>query len=113
MKYTQEEKREALNDLKRLFRSKDKTVYVVQKHVSNSGMMRVLYLFVIRDNEPINITHLVSRVLDWSMHKDIYGIKVGGCGMNMHFHTVYTLSRVLYRDRYKGDAGYKLEYRSI
>ena len=29
--------------------------------------------------------------------------------MDMGFHTVYTLSRVLYRDTLEGDAGYKLQ----
>lgn len=90
------------------------TIYVVQRHVSPSGMTRYLDLYVIGNNEPLRITYSVAEALGWTYNKRWDCLTVGGCGMDMHFHTVYTLSRVLYRDELGlGDAGYKLKHRTI
>lgn len=99
----------------------DKTnVYVVQTHVSKSGMQRRLKLFIagfVYNDEPglINITYLADRILGWGM--DERGLKVGGCGMDMHFHTVYTISSILYGRNedgsYNQEGCYKLQTQSI
>ena len=57
----------------------------------------VLELRVFRDDAPVNITGLVAEVLDYKIHKKHYGLKVGGCGMDMGFRVVYGLSSALYR----------------
>jgi len=45
--------------------------------------------------------YAASVVLDWPLVKGSRdGVKVGGCGMNMCFHLVYTLSSILYGDGY-------------
>ena len=70
------------------------TVYTVLRHVSRSGMYRVIDLLVIKDNEPQRITGLAADLLEGydSRHR---GAKASGCGMDTGFHLVYNLSRVL------------------
>lgn len=87
------------------------TVYVQQRHVSRSGMLRVLRLYVIRDNELLDITHHVNEVLRWGFDRNRWGVKVSGCGMDMHFHTVYCLSVSLFGHDNRG--GYRLKHTSI
>ena len=77
------------------------TVYTKLNHVSKSGMLRVIECMIFRDNAPVNITHLVSDLLDYKMHNKHYGLKVGGCGMDMGFSVVYNLSSALYRSGYE------------
>ena len=77
------------------------TVYVSQKSVSRSGMMRRLLLHIIRDGELIEITQHVAEVAGFSFDRDAWAIKVHGCGMNMHFHAVYELSHALFGDGYR------------
>lgn len=78
------------------------TVYCVLRHVSRSGMRREIS-FLVGGCEGMqkgawiqDIDWLVCRALD--MHLGKAGIKVDGCGMDMGFHVVYSLSRVIYRD---------------
>ena len=85
------------------------TIYVVQRHVSASGMSRVLDPFVIVDGE---IRYLRSLADDARMfnrntrgHHD--GFVVRGTGMDMHFHLVYTIGSL-----FRGN-GYHFNYRSV
>ena len=72
-------------------------IYTDLKHVSRSGMMRHINVFIMRDNEPVNITRFVADALD--IRQTEFGpLKVGGCGMDMGFHVVYSLSRTLFPD---------------
>jgi len=41
-------------------------------------------------------SYLVARAVGWQFDRNHGGVKVEGCGMDMGFHLVYTLSRVLY-----------------
>ena len=78
-------------------------VYVSVDSVSRSGMSRNMRVFVINDNQLINATYYVGKALGWTVKDNSYGqrvIKVDGCGMDMAFHLVYTLSRVLHGDGY-------------
>jgi hypothetical protein len=91
------------------------TVYTVLRSVSSSGMSRTMSLKVSKDGKILDLTYYASVVLDYRL-VEINGsraIRVGGCGMDMGFHVVYSLSRVLFRDKYEGqpdavDAGYSL-----
>ena len=85
----------AISDLREMLKPGD-TVYTSVDHVSTSGMTRHISLRIIRDNEPRNITYLVARALDWRQSEKTNGVVVEGCGMDMCFHTVYCLSRVLF-----------------
>ncbi len=86
------------------------TVYTVLKHVSKSGMSRrITPLIVHPDGEIMNISGLVSDVLEWR-YNDEGSVVVGGCGMDMGFHLVYCLSSTLFRDQ-GHDSGYALKHR--
>jgi hypothetical protein len=70
----------------------------ILRHVSRSGMLRVISVIAPGFND---VTWRVAKVLGWSTdarHSD--GLRVGGCGMDMGFHTVYNLSSKLWDDGY-------------
>lgn len=72
------------------------TVYCVLRHVSRSGMQREISLMV---DGMRNIDWYVSRLL--GMRRGSWdGLVVTGCGMDMGFHLVYNLSRVLFADSF-------------
>lgn len=98
---------QARDRLRTLFaQSEDKRVYCVLRHVSNSGMSRRIDFYCIRDNRPIWLSYDIARALDYR-HSDKGGLVIGGCGMDMGFHVVYTLSSVLYG--HSNDGGYILK----
>lgn len=104
---TKKTKREESLEKLRKWMPKGSTVYTILRHVSRSGMQRVIGVVVIdhangTSSEPIvfHPNHAVASVLDWSMHPKIDGVKVSGCGMDMGFHLVYQLSSVLHGDGY-------------
>lgn len=76
------------------------TVYTTLRHVSRSGMFRVIDLHIIRKNRPINILAVLSdkqmeRFLNhYKRSPDYNGFKTSGCGMDMGFDMVYNLSRI-------------------
>jgi hypothetical protein len=107
MKYTKRETEEAKTRLLEYLKPDD-TVYTILCHVSRSGMMRSISL-VIPTTDTQNgkerlgiygITHLVAQVLDYPRSKNDNGLRVGGCGMDMGYHLVYSLSYVLFGDGY-------------
>jgi len=85
-------------------------VYTLVRHVSASGMSRDISLFVAINGEVMDITYYAAHALGWRLveRNGYRALRVSGCGMDMGFHTVYTLSRVLFRDAVEGDAGYSL-----
>jgi hypothetical protein len=91
------------------------TVYTLLRSVSSSGMSRTMSLKVAKEGRILDLTYFASVVLGWPL-VEVNGsraLRVGGAGMDMGFHTVYTLARVLFRDKYEGqadavDAGYSL-----
>lgn len=112
-------RQEAMIKLARIF-DNTSTVYVVQKSVSKSGMTRRLRLYTCGlarsgEYEMLNITADVADLLGWSINE--LGIKVTGCGMDMHFHTVYTLSSILYGKNpdgsYNQEGCYRLKHESL
>lgn len=77
------------------------TVYTVLTNVSRSGMSRTIKCLV--SPEPSlhgipqikDISQWASQALDWKLAKDKSGVIVSGCGMDMGFHMVYSLSQFL------------------
>jgi hypothetical protein len=54
------------------------------------------------DGEPMYLDGLVHRAApDFFRMGDREGIIMGGCGMDMGFHLVYSLSSILYRNGYR------------
>jgi hypothetical protein len=95
-----------------------RTVYTVLRSVSASGMTRHISLLVAGiDNtgKPalFDITYHASKVLGdkLSERNGHRTIKVNGCGMDMGFNLVYSLSSVLFAGQDR--AGYELSQRWI
>lgn len=106
------EKEQALQNLRNWIKPGD-TVYTVLRHVSASGMTRVISLVVIKPGKRgeaprlIHPNYAAAKVLGWTLttKHGSDGIRVSGCGMDMGFHLVYTLGRVLWPSK-KTDSGY-------
>lgn len=77
------------------------TIWVLCRHVSSGGATRVLSFFVVKDNTIICIDWFLQDFLGYKPHKKFDGVVVKGCGMDMGFHVVYSLSRKLYDDGYR------------
>jgi hypothetical protein len=77
------------------------TVYCNLKHVSSSGMMRVISFHVIEDGRIRQINSLIARAGIEPWHPKHDGLKVVGCGMDMGFAVVNTLSHYLYPDGFE------------
>jgi hypothetical protein len=88
------------------------TVYTMVRSVSTSGMSRTMSLYIVKDNRLVNITYYAAHALEWPLVEKNGSrvLRVGGAGMDMGFHAVYTLSRVLFAAIMpSGDAGYALK----
>lgn len=72
-------------------------VYTSLKHVSKSGMYRVINLRVFINNEPIRLDGYAADLLEGYDNKH-EGCRSHGCGMDMGFHLVMHLSYALFRD---------------
>jgi hypothetical protein len=98
MNAKQRDASEALAVLQTLILPGD-TLYCVTTHVSRSGMMRSIKVCRVTDSkkpEIVNISWRVAKALGWGFDSDRDSVKVSGCGMNLHFHTVYCLGRLLF-----------------
>lgn len=111
----------ARNELRAMLKPGD-TVYTRLGHCSRSGMMRVIDVLVIRDNEPRRITWLVCQATGTTYNEKHEGARMDGCGMDMGFALVYELGRTLWPEgtpephgrrngRPDSDGGYALKHR--
>lgn len=101
------EQAQALEKLRELLPA-GTTVYTILRKVSSSGMSRNISAIFIEDGEPRDITYLlIQSGLFKRARNNAEGVVVGGCGMDMGFHLVYSLSRSLYPDGHActGDSG--------
>ena len=72
-------------------------IWAKVEHVSKSGMMRSIKLYVVIDGNISDITGYVANAL--GKKRDRYwGITVNGCGMDMCFHLIDTVSYRIYGD---------------
>ena len=91
------ERQEAIERLKEWVKPGD-TLWTQIKHVSRSGMSRVIQVVKLENNEPSWLGYNIALALGWSYDRQREGVRVGGCGMDMGFHLVYELSHVLWPD---------------
>ena len=91
-----QEKQNAIDQLKKIIKPGDR-IYTMLRHVSRSGMMRHISVFIKDDDGINNITWAVARALEYK-RADNGGLKIGGCGMDMGFSVVYELSHCLYSE---------------
>ena len=73
------------------------TIYTVLRHVSRSGMTRVIDLIRIVDGRPISIVGPAAQLLALGLDRDRWGVRMSGCGMDMGFAAVYELSYALFK----------------
>lgn len=74
---------------------KDTRIYTILRHVSSSGMSRIIDMFYVsKDGHPIRIHFGTGKIFTKRENKtdDKAGFKVSGCGMDMGFHLVNSLS---------------------
>lgn len=87
-------------------------IATVLKHVSSSGMSRhIMFIIAIkRDNaeavEAVNISHFVAEMIGAKMNKSGDAVVLGGCGMDMGFHGVYSFSRSFFYGEMKSGTTY-------
>jgi hypothetical protein len=95
MKQSQEQI-DAIAELREWLKPGD-TVFTILRHVSRSGMQREISVVINRDGAMLHPNWSVAKALGYRQGKSD-GIIMGGCGMDMGFHLVYNLSRVLFPD---------------
>ena len=99
MTIKEQEKQEAIQRLREVLKKGD-VLFTQLMHVSSSGMTRHIKVRQLKHDTALNWSYLVSKVVGWKQSEKTNGIIVGGCGMDMGFHLVYTLSSILFDDGY-------------
>jgi len=106
---TKREQNEALDFLLDVFAKQERpTAYTILKSVSASGMSRTMKVVTSHEGQVIDLTYYVARAgIGTLTEKNGQRVlRVGGCGMDMGFHIVYSLSCALYGSANRG--GYTL-----
>lgn len=75
-------------------------IYSIVRHVSKSGMSRLIDFYVMVDNRPMWVTPAIRDILDYKQDEKTGALKVGGTGMDMCFHVVHSLGYKLHKDGY-------------
>ena len=107
-RYTKTEIAESMATLRKLLRPGTE-VRTILRHVSSSGMSRRISLLVVHKGEITDITWDAARVLGYPIRgragyvQDV-GLTVGGCGMDMGYHLVNSLSYAVHGHKSVGDA---------
>lgn len=107
-RYSKEEIQESLKILRENIRP-GMTVYTVLRHRSASGMFRRISVLTImpRDKRgPADFRqwdYHVCRVLGYADNRQKEGVPMSGCGMDMGYHLVNSLSYALHGRQPKGD----------
>ncbi len=115
--YTKEERTEAMVRVKKLVEAGNKTVYCVLRRVSRSGMSRVIDFYTFIPNKEgggvskMWLSYQIAGILGYPFDKNTEAVKVSGCGMDMGFAVVHSLSCDLYPN--KEDGGYVLKHEWI
>jgi hypothetical protein len=89
------ERAEALERIREWVKAGD-TIHCVIRHVSSSGMSRVIQFIVFIEGEPRYLGYNIAVALGMKWDRQREGVKVQGCGMDMGFAVVYDLSRTLF-----------------
>ena len=75
-------------------------IYSIVRHVSKSGMSRLIDFYVMVDNRPMWVTPAIRDILGYKQDEKTGALKVGGTGMDMCFHVVHSLGYKLHNDGY-------------
>lgn len=74
------------------------TVYTILRHVSSSGMTRAISAVLVRESQILDISYPLAQLVGSKVNERHGGITRGGCGMDMGFDLVYSLSAALWPD---------------
>lgn len=86
-------------------------IYTLLRHVSKSGMSRDITLKIVDDEGTLRDITYTAALAIGEKPRDNYGwrvIRVHGCGMDMGFHLVYSVSHALYNGQER--AGYVISH---
>lgn len=86
-------------------------IYTFLRHVSKSGMSRDITLKIVDGDGTLRDITYTAAIAIGEKPRDNYGrrvIRVHGCGMDMGFHLVYSVSHALYDG--KDRAGYVISH---
>lgn len=100
---TKAEKARRMEDAREFLRGQLKpgdAVHTQVKHVSRSGMMRVIAVYLVRNGDVFDISRFTADAIGAPFDENRWGVKMGGAGMDMTFYVVYSLSRALWPDGY-------------
>lgn len=82
-------------------------IYTSLEHVSSSGMSRRIRVYAVVPSEREvsgatiqDITYHTSKACGLRFNSDRHAIVIGGCGMDMGYSIVYSLSSALYRGNF-------------
>ena len=82
-----------IETMQELAQDKPNTIYTILRSVSNNGMSRVIDMFYVKENKPYHLHFSTNRVFQKRVKTaNGFGYRVGGCGMDMGFHLVNSLS---------------------
>ena len=87
------------------------TLFTILDHVSSSGMSRNIRFVILtcHDGKPVQLhpNYAAEKILGYRRAKRGDGVVVGGCGMDMGFHCVYSISRSMFPDGFgvEGNGG--------
>jgi hypothetical protein len=97
---TKQETASAIEQLRELFPA-GSTAHTIIRHVSRSGMQRAISVLASTEDGGVqDVSWMVARAVGWRLHTHHDGVKVDGCGMDMGFHLIYTMSQVVHGDGY-------------
>lgn len=97
---TEQQRQDAIAKLREYLRPGDNVTTTVM-HVSRSGMYRAIKCQIVSRGEILDISWLVARATGFGFDERHGGVKASGCGMDMTFHVVYSLSSALWPDGYR------------
>lgn len=94
------EREEAIEYLKEQIKPGD-TIYTILRHVSKSGMSRLIDLYLMKGNQPFRVTWSTAKALRYPYDRRREALRIGGCGTDVGFSTVYNLGYALFGDGYQ------------
>jgi len=104
-KAQKQEREEAIKTLREWIKPGD-TLHTTVTHVARSGMQRCIKVFrtYVEDGAAHihEVSYLAARAMGYHVHERHGGLIVGGCGMDMGFHIVYSLGQTLFPEGMTG-----------
>lgn len=73
------------------------TLWTVVRHVTGSGMTRWIDVYKLVDNDRVYLSHAAALACGRKVNnKNHDGVECGGCGMDMGFDLIYSVSRAMF-----------------